>query len=86
MSSLEQFCAVTGADEKTGEHMLASCNGDLDAAVALFYEGGADAAMEDSDDGADDEAEAAAAEPAVAPVVEAAVAVSVGRRRRRCRS
>lgn len=38
--AIAEFCAVTGADDATARHFLAAAEGNLDAAVSLFLDGG----------------------------------------------
>lgn len=37
---VQSVCEVTGANEAEAKHLLAACNNDVEAAVALFFEGG----------------------------------------------
>lgn len=56
-AATKTFCELTGSDAATAERMLAACNDDLDAAVALFFEGDDG----DSDHGEDGDGDSAAA-------------------------
>ncbi|XP_037826498.1 UBX domain-containing protein 7 [Lucilia sericata] len=37
---VQSVCEVTGTNEAEAKHLLAACNNDVEAAVALFFEGG----------------------------------------------
>jgi hypothetical protein len=36
---VKQFCAVTGADAVTGQHLLEACNGDVEMAIGMHMDG-----------------------------------------------
>lgn len=47
---VQSVCEVTGTNEAEAKHLLAACNNDVEAAVALFFEGGGAAtATEDAE-------------------------------------
>uniref|UniRef100_A0A1I8PJ68 UAS domain-containing protein n=1 Tax=Stomoxys calcitrans TaxID=35570 RepID=A0A1I8PJ68_STOCA len=48
---VQSVCEVTGTNEAEAKHLLAACNNDVEAAVALFFEGGGGASL---GEGADD--------------------------------
>ncbi|KAL1511458.1 hypothetical protein AB1Y20_006257 [Prymnesium parvum] len=72
MDSIDEFVVVTGADRSMAEQLLATCDNDVAAAVALFFDQQADDSDGDSGDDsstpADAPPEAAAAQLPTEPV------------------